>query len=80
MAILYASAEEHNRSVKAAEAAFTNNDPEAIRNYFELVLSMSEYPGKFPRKARVAFVPESKQLAFDYQLPTIQEVIPLVEK
>jgi restriction system protein len=80
MAILYASAEEHNQSVKAAEAAFTNNDPEAIRNYFELVLSMSEYPGKFPRKVRVAFVPESKQLVFDYQLPTIQEIIPLVEK
>jgi restriction system protein len=69
MATLNASAEEHNRSVKAAETALRNNDPEAIRNYFELVLSMSEYPGKFPRKARVAFVPESKQLAFDYQLP-----------
>lgn len=55
MAILYASAEEHNQSVKAAEAALTNNDPEAISNYFELGLSMSEYPGKFPRKARVAF-------------------------
>jgi restriction system protein len=80
MAILYASAEEHNQSVKAAEVAFTNNDPEAIRNYFELALSMSEYPGNFPRKARVAFVPESKQLVFDYQLPTIQVIIPLVEK
>jgi restriction system protein len=80
MAILYASAEEHNRSIKAAETALTNNDPEAIRNYFELVLSMSEYPGKFPRKARVAFAPESKQLVFDYQLPTIEDVIPHVEK
>jgi restriction system protein len=80
MAILYASAEEHNQSLKAAEVAFTNNDPEAIRNYFDLVLSMSEYPGSFPRKARVAFVPESKQLVFDYQLPTIQDIIPLVEK
>ena len=80
MAILDASAEEHNRSVKAAKVAFTNNDPEAIRNYFELVLGTSESPAKFPRKARVAFVPESKQLVFDYQLPTIEDIIPLVEK
>jgi restriction system protein len=80
IAVLYASAEEHNRSVKAAETALTNNDPEAIRNYFELVLSTSEYPGKFPRKARVAFVQESNLLAFDYQLPTIEDIIPHVEK
>ncbi|HUI22416.1 MAG TPA: restriction endonuclease [Methylocella sp.] len=80
MAALCASAEEHNRSVKVAETALTNNDPEAIRNYFELVLSTSEYPGNFPRKARVAYVPESKLLAFDYQLPTIEDIIPCVEK
>ncbi|MGO9235584.1 MAG: restriction endonuclease [Methylocella sp.] len=80
MAALCASAEEHNRSIKAAETALANNDPEAIRNYFELVLSTSEYPRKFPRKARVAYVPESKLLAFDYQLPTIEDIIPRVEK
>jgi hypothetical protein len=30
IAVLYASAEEHNRSVKAAETALTNNDPERL--------------------------------------------------
>jgi restriction system protein len=80
MANLRATAEEHNRSVKAAETALTNNDPEAIGNYFELVLSTSEYPSKFPRRARVAFIPASRQLAFDYQLPIIEDIIPNVEK
>jgi restriction system protein len=80
MANLRTTAEEHNRSVKVAETALRNNDPEAIRNYFELVLSTSEYPAKFPRRMRVAFIPEFRQLAFDYQLPTIEDIIPNIEK
>jgi restriction system protein len=80
MANLRAAADEHNRSLKAAETALRNNDPDAIRNYFELVLSTSSYPAKFPRTARVAYTPESKQLAFDYQLPLIDDIIPKVEK
>jgi restriction system protein len=80
MAKLRTAAEEHNRSVKAAETALKNNDPEAIRNYFELVLSTSDYPAEFPRKVRVAYITESKQLAFDYQLPGIDDIIPNVEK
>jgi restriction system protein len=80
MAALHASAEAHNRSVKAAEMGLRNNDPDAIRNYFELVLTSSEYPKEFARRVRVAFIPESKQLVFDYELPTIEDIIPHVEK
>lgn len=80
LANLYASAAEHNRSVNAAETALTNNDPEAIKNYFELVLTRSEYPSDFPLKVRGGYVPESKLIAFDYQLPTIEDVIPRTEK
>lgn len=80
MANLRAASEEHNRSVKSAETALRNNDPDAIKNYFELVLSTSEYPANFPRTARVAYIPESRQLAFDYQLPVIDDIIPNVEK
>ncbi len=80
LAALHQNANIHNQTMRDAEEALEKNDPEAIRNYFELVLSLAEDPAKFPKKLRVAFVPESKQLAFDYQLPTLENSIPEVEK
>ncbi|MGA2636198.1 restriction endonuclease [Methylocella sp.] len=77
---LYQEANLHNQTMKDAEEALKNNDPEAIRSYFELVLRLSDDPPQFPKKLRVAFVPESKQLVFDYQLPTLEHSIPAIEK
>ncbi|EFH80237.1 restriction endonuclease [Ktedonobacter racemifer] len=51
--------------------------PSAITNYFTLVLSSCEYPENFPQQAKLAFVPESKQLIVEYDLPTI-DVVPTV--
>ncbi len=47
----------------------------AVTDYFRLVLEGSEYPEGFPKLARTAYVPESKQLVVEYDLPSI-EVIP----
>lgn len=43
--------------------------PEAIVDYFGLVLEASRYPDGFPKGHRLAFVPESKQLVMEYDLP-----------
>jgi restriction system protein len=51
--------------------------PSAVVNYFTLVLEASDYPDGFPQHAKIAFVPESKQLVIEYDLPSF-DVIPEV--
>jgi restriction system protein len=63
--------DEHNADVDAVAAAFAAGDPQAILEYFTLVLANFDYPASFPQRYRVACVPESKQLVIEYELPTI---------
>jgi restriction system protein len=67
------------RSLEVAEfeKAYRAGDPEAIVNYCNMVLQRSEYPDDFPQEFRLAYVPESKQLVIEYQLPNV-EVVPSV--
>lgn len=51
--------------------------PPAIVDYFTMVLASSIYPDAFPQKVKLAYVPESKQLVVEYDLPAF-EVIPSV--
>jgi restriction system protein len=51
--------------------------PDAIVNYCSLVLEASAYPDDFPQHAKIAYVPESKQLVVEYDLPPFS-VIPEV--
>jgi restriction system protein len=53
-----------------------NGDPEAIRNYFALVMESSSYPDIITAQIRLAYVPESKQLVVEYELPG-SSVVPL---
>ena len=49
--------------------------PAAIIDYFTLVLSSSAYPDNFPQHAKLAYMPESKQLVVEYDLPSM-EIVP----
>ncbi len=49
-------------------------DPEAIRTYFGMVLESSLYPDQLTPRARLAYVPESKQLVVEYDLPQVATV------
>jgi restriction system protein len=51
--------------------------PAAVIEYCTLVLEQSSYPESFPQHAKLAFVPESKQLVVEYDLPPY-EVVPEV--
>jgi restriction system protein len=62
---------EHNSDVEAFAASFRAGEPQSIVDYFTLVLANSDYPDSFPQSYRVAYVPESKQLVVEYELPTI---------
>src|SRR5438045_9011134 len=52
----------------------STGSPSAVMNYFTLVLEASDYPDGFPQHAKIAFVPESKQLVIEYDLPSFDVV------
>lgn len=69
---------ERNNEVEEFKAQVDDGNPEAVVDYFGLVLSTSKYPLSFPRHHRMAYVPESKQLVCEIQLPNI-DVVPDVK-
>jgi restriction system protein len=68
-----------HREVDAFKSRFDASEPDAVTEYFSLVLSASHYPDGFPQQYRIAFVPESKQLVVEYELPSAS-VVPVVRQ
>jgi restriction system protein len=87
-AVLRAETEAHAETVRKIEETVSRQHhdidelktdyeaekPDAIRQYFELVLSSQHYPDGWPESVRVAFVPESKQLVAEYDFPGFEIV------
>jgi len=61
--------------VDELEQRYRSGEAAAIASYCELVLAASPYPEGCPADFRLGYVPDSKQVVVNYQLPTI-EVIP----
>lgn len=74
-----AHAEAKNRDIDEFRERFEAGDPNAVVEYFSLVLDASSYPEGFPQRHRMAFVPESRQLVVEYQLPAF-DLVPLVRQ
>lgn len=70
-----ARVEAQNAEVDAFRASVEAGEPAAVVEYFSLVLERSRYPDGFPKGRRLAYVPESRELVLEYELPTI-DVIP----
>lgn len=69
----------HNAAIDRFSAVFAAADPKAVVEYFGLVLGNSVYPDDFPQRYRLAYLPESRQLVVEYQLPTVS-IIPRVQE
>ena len=78
VATIRAKADAQSREVDDLRARLDAAEPEAIVDYFSLVLEQSPYPGGFSKKHRLAFVPESRQLVVEYELPPIS-IVPAVK-
>jgi restriction system protein len=63
------------RRSTALEQAFSTGDPAALAALVAGALASSPYPAGFPRRARVVFAPESRELLIEYDLPR-QDVVP----
>jgi restriction system protein len=73
-----AAARQQNADIDAFEADYRRGDPDAVVSYCSMVLEASRYPDDFPRGFKLAYVPESRQLVTEYELPTI-DVVPAVK-
>ena len=71
---------DNNRQVDEFMLALEKGDPIAIARYFQLVFQQSQYPAGFPKKYKVAYIADSRQLVVECQIPTIDEIVPSVEK
>jgi len=69
----------HNAQVDKFAADLSRAEPNAVVEYFGLVLGNSVYPDDFPQHYRLAYVPESRQLVVEYNPPTL-DVIPAVRE
>lgn len=69
--------QKQHAEIDSLRQSFEQGDPHAVVSYFTQVLEASDYPQDFPRHTRIAFVPESKQLVVERELPGI-EVVPEV--
>jgi restriction system protein len=68
-------ADRWNAKVDDFQRDYNGADQTAIIDYCRLVLEQSDYPGTFPKLAKLAYTAESKQLVIEYDYPTI-DVIP----
>ena len=68
-----------NARVDQLQSAYSNADPDAIKEYCELVLNNSVYPDTFPKTFDLDYNPESKMLVVEYDLPSIESFPTLKE-
>lgn len=77
-AVRLADIRRRNAEVDDLATRLAAGAPEAITTYLNLVLEAAAYPEGFANEWRLAFVPDSKQLVVEFELPTL-EVIPTVK-
>jgi restriction system protein len=74
---LIAQTQVQHSEVDTFEAAYRADDPDAIQQYFSIVLERDRLPEGFPHAVRAAYVKESRQLVVERELPTVDIVPPI---
>lgn len=77
VALRQAEAKNQHEEIDAFEAAYRRGELDAVVSYCRMVLEASRYPGEFPQRLKLAYVPESRQVVVEYELPTV-DVVPAV--
>ncbi len=73
-----ASVAQQHADVATFAAAYRAGDPEAVVAYCELVLGARLYPEGISPVYKLAYVPESRQLVIEFELPTAM-IVPTVK-
>jgi restriction system protein len=72
-----ARAAARNAHVARRQSAFAAGDPQAVEWFARCVLKASRYPDDFPRDYQVAYDPDHRTVAVDFELPP-RRVVPAV--
>jgi restriction system protein len=78
--LLCRNADAKNHEMSIFKERYRAGDPEAVAAFAHLVLDGSELPQGFHNEYQIAFLPESRQLVAEYRAPTLEEVVPVVER
>lgn len=70
----------HNNAILGLATSYATGDAKSVAEYFELALLLSKYPEPIQLESNAGYIPESRQLVVDVELPTIADAIPTVEK
>lgn len=70
---------QRNGEVDELERAYLAGEQDAVETYNSMVLERSQYPDGFPQEFRLAYVPASRELVLEYQMPE-REVVPQVSE
>ena len=73
-----AQAQKQHAEIGAFEADYRRGMQDAVAAYCSMVLEASQYPRGFPQQFKLAYVPESRQVVVEYELPTVA-VVPAVK-
>jgi len=68
-----------NQEVALFEENYSKGDPDAVTTYLFMNLESSNYPEGFPQEFRLAYIPESKELVVDYEMPQLAVVPEVLE-
>ncbi len=63
-----------NEAIDNRQKQYLEKDSEAIVDYYDIVLSNSQYPDTFPKDFEMEYNPETKILIIDYLLPAIEDI------
>lgn len=67
--------EAENAKIDEFKEKLEAGDAEAVVDYLGMVLEASRYPHSFPKSHKIAYVPESKQVVLEHDLPDF-DVVP----
>lgn len=62
--------ENKNNELEKLKVDFENGTADAVTQYFSFAFESLNQPDEFPHNMKVAYVPESKQLVVEYELPS----------
>jgi restriction system protein len=73
-----AETQKRHAEVDAFEAEYHRGVQDAVAAYCSMVLEASQYPKGFQQQFKLAYVPESRQVVVEYELPAVP-VVPAVK-
>ncbi|GGG25410.1 restriction endonuclease [Paenibacillus abyssi] len=66
--------EEFNVKIDHLKESYYNLNSDSILEYCDMVLNNSDYPDTFPKNYELEYIPESKILIIEYELPSIDSM------